>query len=96
MPEPFPWIVTTQLGVLFHRYCDQEAAPRPVDVKCTMDTQFYSLLFQDPSRVAVTCYSLEATNIHRVNKSVSLESFRDVMATIAQIVQDWCGLIKEE
>ncbi len=58
--EPFPWIVTAKLGVLFHHYRDQEAVPRPFDIKCPTDAQFYSSLFQDPSRVVVTCYGLEA------------------------------------
>ncbi len=96
IPEPFPWIVTAQLCMLFHRYHDGEAMPRPVDIECTKDKRIYSRLFQDPSRVVMMCYRLEATNIHGVDKSVSLESFRDIMAMIALIMQDWCGLIMEE
>jgi hypothetical protein len=96
IPELFRWIVTAQLGILIHCYRDPEAMPRPVDVDCTMDARFYSSLFQNPSRVVMTCYSPEATNIHGVDKSVSLESFRDVMVMIALFVQDRCGLVKEE
>jgi acetylornithine deacetylase len=65
-------------------------------VTCTTDARFYSSLFQDPSKVVVTCYGPEATNIHGVDESVSLESIRDVMATIALFVRDWCGLFKDE
>ena len=65
-------------------------------VTCTTDARFYSSLFQDPSRVVVTCYGPEATNIHGVDESVSLESFRNVTATIALFVRDWCGLVKDE
>ncbi len=42
--------------MLFHRYRDREAVPQPVDVECPTDAQFYLSLFQDPSRVVVTCY----------------------------------------
>jgi hypothetical protein len=47
--------------VLFHCYCDQEAVPRPVDVQCPTDAWFYLSLFQDPSRVIVTCSGPKAT-----------------------------------
>ena len=63
-------------------------------VTCTTDARFYSSLFQDPSKVVVTCYGPEATNIHGVDESVCLESFRDVTATIALFIRDWCGLVK--
>jgi acetylornithine deacetylase len=72
----------------------RELPLRPVT--CTTDARFYSSLFQDPSKVVVTCYGPEATNIHGVDESVSLKSFRDVTATIALFVRDWCGLIKDE
>jgi acetylornithine deacetylase len=63
---------------------------------CTTDARFYSSLFQDPSKVVVTCYGPEAMNIHGVDESVGLESFRDVTATIALFVRDWCGLVRDE
>jgi acetylornithine deacetylase/succinyl-diaminopimelate desuccinylase-like protein len=63
---------------------------------CTTNARFYSSLFQDPSKVVVTCYGPEATNIHSVDESVGLESFRDVTATIALFVRDWCGLVRDE
>lgn len=63
-------------------------------VTCTTDARFYSSLFQDPSKVVVTCYGPEATNIHGVDESVCLESFRDVTATMALFMRDWCGLVK--
>ncbi len=71
IPEPLPWIVTGKLGVLFHRYRDWEAVPRPVDVECPTDARFYSSLFQDPSRVVVTCYGPEATLLDYVGGLLS-------------------------
>ena len=64
-------------------------------ITCTCDARFYSSLYQDPTKVAVTCYGPEATNIHGVDESVSLKSMRDVTATIALFIRDWCGLVKE-
>ena len=63
-------------------------------VTCTTDARFYSSLFQDPSKVVVTCYGPEAKNIHGVDESVCLDSFRDVTATMALFIRDWCGLVK--
>ncbi|KAL3778315.1 hypothetical protein ACHAW5_008868 [Stephanodiscus triporus] len=65
-------------------------------VTCTTDARFYSSLYHDPSKVVVTCFGPEATNIHGVDESVSLESIRDVTATIALFIRDWCGLVKDE
>jgi len=65
-------------------------------ITCTCDARFYSSLYQDPAKVAVTCYGPEATNIHGVDESVSLKSMRDVTATMALFIRDWCGLVKEE
>ena len=76
------------------RGSSKELRLRPVT--CTTDARFYSSLFQDPSKVVVTCFGPEATNIHGVDESVSLESFRDVTATIALFVREWCGLVKDE
>ena len=39
--------------------------------------------YQDPNKVVVTCYGPEATNIHGVDESVSLDSMKEVMGTIA-------------
>jgi acetylornithine deacetylase len=82
--------------------CEAATAKEPPDelqlrpVRCKTDTRFYLSLFQDPSRVVVMCYGPEATNIHGVNKSVSLESFGDVVVTTALFVWDRCGLVKEK
>jgi len=62
-------------------------------ITCTCDARFYSSLYQDPTKVAVTCYGPESTNIHGVDESVSLKSMRDVTATIALFIRDWCGLV---
>ncbi len=57
--------------MLFYRYRDREAVPRPVDLKCPTVAQFYSLLFQNPSRVAVTCYGPVATLLDYVGGLLS-------------------------
>ena len=64
-------------------------------ITCTCDARFYSSLYQDPTKVAVTVFGSEATNIHGVDESVSLDSMRDVTATFALFIRDWCGLMKE-
>jgi hypothetical protein len=71
IPELFPWRVTAQLGMLFHRYRDWEAMPSPVNIECLADAWFYLSLFQDPSRVVVTCYSPEATLLDHVGGLLS-------------------------
>jgi len=64
-------------------------------ITCTCDARFYSSLYQDPTKVVVTCLGPEATNIHGVDESVSLKSMRDMTATMALFIRDWCGLVKE-
>ena len=79
--------------------CDKDASESELALKpitCTCDARFYSSLYQDPKKVVVTCYGPESTNIHGVDESVSLESVRDVTATIALFIRDWCGLVKEK
>ena len=61
--------------------------------QCTCDARFYSSLYQNEN-VVVTCLGPEAESIHGVDESVSLQSFRDCMATIALFIQEWCGLEK--
>jgi acetylornithine deacetylase len=63
-------------------------------ITCTTDARFYSSIHQNPEEVVVTCYGPEATNIHGVDESVSLESMRQVTVAIALFVRDWCGLVK--
>ena len=65
-------------------------------ITCTTDARFYSSIHHNPDDVVVTCYGPEATNIHGVDESVSLESMRIVTAAIALFIRDWCGLEKVE
>jgi acetylornithine deacetylase len=57
-------------------------------VTCTTDVRFYELYYGIPA----TCYGPEATNIHGIDESVSLESVKEVMKTLAVFMADWCGL----
>ena len=51
---------------------------------CTCDARSYSSLYQDPNKVVVTCYDPEATNIHGLDESVSLDSsMKEEMGTVA-------------
>jgi hypothetical protein len=44
--------------------------------------------------MAVMCYGPDATNIHGIDESASLESMSVVTAAIALFIRDWCGLEK--
>jgi len=57
-------------------------------VTCTTDARFFELYYGIPA----TCYGPEATNIHGVDESVSLESTKEVTKTLAVFIADWCGL----
>ena len=41
-----------------------------------------------------TSNEAEAANIHGVDEGVSLKSLRDVTATMALFIRDWCGLVR--
>ena len=64
-------------------------------ITCTTDARFYSSVHQNSEDVVVTCYGPEATNIHGVDESVSLDSMQRVTAAIALFIRDWCGLEKD-
>jgi acetylornithine deacetylase len=57
-------------------------------VTCTTDVRFFELYYGIPA----TCYGPEATNIHGIDESVSLDSVKEVMKTLAVFMADWCGL----
>ena len=61
---------------------------------CTTDARFYSSIHHNQEEVVVTCYGPDATNIHGIDESASLESMRVVTAAIALFIRDWCGLEK--
>lgn len=65
-------------------------------ITCTTDARFFSSIHHKPDDVVVTCYGPEATNIHGIDESVSLESMMTVSAAIALFIRDWCGLEKVE
>jgi acetylornithine deacetylase len=60
---------------------------------CTTDARIYSSIHHNQEEVVVTCYGPDATNIHGIDESASLESMRVVTAAIA-FIRDWCGLEK--
>lgn len=55
---------------------------------CTTDARFFALYGDTPA----TCYGPEATSIHTVDESVSLQSLRDVTCVLALFMAGWCGL----
>ena len=54
----------------------------------TTDARVFNLYGDTPA----TCYGPEATNIHGIDESVSLESTRRVAAVIALFLLRWCGV----
>lgn len=97
LQREFVKTIQTCYGLASSSNCDKftesELALKPIT--CTCDARFYSSLYQDPTKVVVTCLGPEATNIHGVDESVSLKSMRDMTATMALIIRDWCGLVNE-
>jgi acetylornithine deacetylase len=63
---------------------------------CTADTRFYSStsIYRYQEKAVVACYGPDATNIHGIDESASLESMRVVTAAIALFIRDWCCLEK--
>jgi len=62
--------------------------PRHVALTCTTDARFFALYGDTPA----TCYGPEATRIHGIDESVSLDSVRDVTRVLALFIAGWCGL----
>jgi acetylornithine deacetylase len=54
----------------------------------TTDARVFNLYGDTPA----TCYGPEATNIHGIDESVSLESTRRVAGAIALFLARWCGV----
>jgi acetylornithine deacetylase len=54
----------------------------------TTDARVFNLYGETPA----TCYGPEATHIHGIDESVSLESTRQVARVLALYVARWCGL----
>lgn len=62
--------------------------PELVALTCTTDARFFQLYGDTPA----TCYGPEATRIHGIDESVSLDSVRDVTRVLALFIAGWCGL----
>ena len=54
-----------------------------LSMTCTTDARFYSSIHHNQEEVVVTCYGPDATNIHGIDESASLESMRVVTAAIS-------------
>ena len=57
---------------------------------CTTDCKHYQLNYDIPA----TCYGPEATFIHGIDESVSLQSMDRVVAVYVMFIASWCGLKK--
>jgi len=65
-----------------------KADPIYTPVTCTTDARFFELYYGIPA----TCYGPEATNIHGIDESVSLQSMLEVTQVLAVFIAEWCGL----
>lgn len=65
-------------------------APGTFASSATTDARVFHLYGNIPA----TCYGPEATNIHGIDESVSLESVRQVTRVLALFMARWCGLEK--
>ncbi|KAL6075684.1 ArgE/DapE family deacylase [Balamuthia mandrillaris] len=74
------------LGATHKKVTNQEPIYAPVT--CTTDARFFQLYQGTPA----TCYGPEATNIHGIDESVSLESMKQVCKVLAVFISEWCGL----
>jgi acetylornithine deacetylase/succinyl-diaminopimelate desuccinylase-like protein len=63
-----------------------------LSITCTTDAGIS--IHRNHEEVVVTCYGPDASNIHSIDESASLESMRVVTAAIALFIRDWCGLEK--
>ncbi len=53
----------------------------------TTDARFFNLYGNTPA----TCYGPEASTIHGIDESVSLDSFKQVTRVLAVFLAEWCG-----
>jgi len=75
------------------RNCHSIVTQKPLPtapVTCTTDARHFVLLQGTP----VACYGPEASSIHGIDESVSLQSVQDVAAVYALFLKNWCGLEK--
>jgi acetylornithine deacetylase len=64
---------------------------RPVEhmaSTATTDARFFQLYGNIPA----TCYGPEATNIHGIDESVSIDSMMEVAQVLAVFMAEWCGV----
>ena len=63
-------------------------AIQPLACTATTDARFFNLYGDTPA----TCYGPEASHIHGIDESVSLESLEQVTRVLALFMACWCGL----
>jgi len=85
--------VADTAGPLFSALADAHnrvmgAAPELFASSATTDARVFHLY----GRIPATCYGPEATNIHGIDESVSLESVRQTTRVLALFIARWCGL----
>ncbi|MFN9391338.1 MAG: ArgE/DapE family deacylase, partial [Betaproteobacteria bacterium] len=56
----------------------------------TTDARVFNLYGDTPA----TCYGPEATRIHGIDESVSIDSMTDVTCVLALFLAGWCGTEK--
>ena len=89
--------VADTAGPLFSALADAHnrvmgAAPELFASSATTDARVFHLY----GRIPATCYGPEATNIHGIDESVSLESVRQTTRVLALFIARWCGLEKSK
>ena len=87
--------VADSAGPLFSALADAHirvmgTAPELFASSATTDARVFNLY----GRIPATCYGPEASNIHGIDESVSLESVRRTTRVLALFIARWCGLEK--
>ena len=62
-------------------------APALRATTATTDARFFNLY----GKIPATCYGPEASAIHGIDESVSLDSFKQVTRVLALFLAEWCG-----
>ena len=62
-------------------------APAMIATTATTDARFFNLY----GKIPATCYGPEATAIHGIDESVSLDSVKQVTRVLALFLAEWCG-----
>jgi acetylornithine deacetylase len=72
-------------------HAHRQITNRPVEhmaSTATTDARFFQLYGDIPA----TCYGPEASNIHGIDESVSIDSMMEVTQVLAVFIAEWCGV----